>query len=316
MKKIFGKALTIFLCAGLAMSFLACKDGPETAEDTPNTQETQEEQKEQEEQEGQEGQNTSETPAYTITAPEGKESTITISEDGKTIILTPAEEKVEYTITGDFEGQIINKTKGTVIVLKNANLKNTEGKAAIYGELKTEIKAEKDTTNTITVTGAADATYGKAAFLCEKAIEIGGAGSVTISCENGHGVKGSKVELKGSGTFVFDGGSDSSAVNCNEFIVENDKDGKPRTFTATFKDAKNGIKADETITIACGTFKFENIKKVALKTDTSADDAEGVIKEHKITLDGGSFTFTECKNKYDTEANGFTKSDSVTGDFN
>lgn len=83
MKKIFGKALTIFLCAGLAMSFLACKDGPETAEDTPNTQETQEEQKEQE------GQNTSETPAYTITAPEGKESTITISEDGKTITLTP-----------------------------------------------------------------------------------------------------------------------------------------------------------------------------------------------------------------------------------
>ena len=306
MKKIFGKALTIFLCAGLAMSFLACKDGPETAEDTPNTQETQEEQKEQE---GQEGQNTSETPAYTITAPEGKESTITISEDGKTITLTPAEEKVEYTITGDFEGQIINKTEGTVIILKNANLKNTEGKAAIYGEVKTEIKAEKDTTNTIAITGAADDAYGKAAVLCDKKIEIGGAGSVTISCENGHGVKGSKVELKGSGTFVF-GPAKDSAINCNDFVVKAEK-----TFTATLKDAKNGIKADNTISIASGTFKFENIKKVALKTDTSADDKEGETKEHKITLEGGSFTFTKCGTIYSTETDGFTKSTTVTGDF-
>lgn len=196
-----------------------------------------------------------------------------------------------------------------MIILKNANLKNTEGKAAIYGKLKTEIKAEKDTTNTITVTGAADATYGKAALLCEKAIEIGGAGSVTISCENGHGVKGSKVELKGSGTFVF-GPAKDSAINCNDFEVKAEK-----TFTATLKDAKNGIKADNTISIASGTFKFENIKKVALKTDTSADDNEGETKEHKITLEGGSFTFTKCGTIYSTETDGFTKSTTVTGDF-
>ena len=111
MKKIFGKALTILMCAALAMTFLACKDGPKTPEEIP------------------------ESPAYTITAPEGQGATIKISEDGKTITLEPEADGIEYTITGDFEGQIINKRKGTVIVLNNVNLKNTEGKAAIYGEL-------------------------------------------------------------------------------------------------------------------------------------------------------------------------------------
>ena len=291
MKKIFGKALTILMCAALAMTFLACKDGPKTPEEIP------------------------ESPAYTITAPEGQGATIKISEDGKTITLEPEADGIEYTITGDFEGQIINKRKGTVIVLNNANLKNTEGKAAIYGELKTEIECEQNSTNTITVTGEADKTYGKAAVLCEKAIEIGGAGTCTISCENGHGVKASKIELKGSGNYTFDGGDDSSGINCNSFTVEQDEE-NPRTFTAIFKDSKNGIKADETISIASGTFKFENITKVALKTDTSADDNVGETKEHKITLEGGAFTFTNCKKSYSTEENGFTKSATVTGDFN
>ena len=286
MKKIFGKALTILMCAALAMTFLACKDGPKTPEEIP------------------------ESPAYTITAPEGQGATIKISEDGKTITLEPEADGIEYTITGDFEGQIINKRKGTVIVLNNVNLKNTEGKAAIYGELKTEIECEQNSTNTITVTGEADKTYGKAAVLCEKAIEIGGAGTCTISCENGHGVKGKDVELKGKGNYVF-GPAKDSAINCNDFEVKADK-----TFTATFKDAKNGIKADNTISIKSGTFIFENITKVALKTDTSADDAAGETKEHKITLEGGTFTFTECGSKYSTEKGAFTKSATVTGDFN
>ena len=285
MKKLSGKILILFTCMAAALFLFSCGDKP-AAEETPDT------------------------PAYTITASDGKEGTITISEDGKTITLQPEETDVEYTITGEFEGQIINKTKGTVIVLNNANLKNTEGKAVIYGELKTEIKYEKDTTNTITVTGTADKTYGKAAFLCEKAIEIGGEGTGTISCEKGHGVKGSKVELKGSGNYVF-GPAKDSAINCNDFEVKADK-----TFTATLKDAKNGIKADNTISIVSGTFKFENITKVALKTDTSADDQEGETKEHKITLKGGDFSFANCGKIYETEENGFTKSATVTGDFN
>ena len=233
---------------------------------------------------------------------------VTIDETAKTITLAPADEKVEYTLSGSFDGQIINKTKNTVLILNNAALTNTTGVAAIYGELKTEIKAEKDSVNTITVTGTPDdPDTWKAAVLCDKAIEIGGSGTLTVSCEYGHGVKGSKIELKGSGTYTFDGGDDSSAVNCNEFAVEADK-----TFTANFKNSKNGIKADETITIASGTYNFDSIIKVALKTDTSKNDA---TKEHFIQLDGGTFTFTNCAKTYDTEKDKFTKADAVVGDF-
>ena len=242
---------------------------------------------------------------------------VTIDETAKTITLAPADEKVEYTLSGSFDGQIINKTKNTVLILNNAALTNTTGVAAIYGELKTEIKAAEGSTNTVTVTGpekAPDATKAPSsepAIFCDKAIEIGGSGTLTVSCEYGHGVKGSKIELKGSGTYTFDGGDDSSAVNCNEFAVEADK-----TFTANFKNSKNGIKSDETITIASGTYNFDSITKVALKTDTAKDDA---TKEHFIKLDGGTFTFTNCTEekfkKYSTEKDKFTKADAVVGDF-
>lgn len=291
MKILSAKRLILVTCVAAAMFMFGCKPESE-AKETPDT------------------------PAYTITAPDGKEGTITISDDGKTITLQPEETDVEYTITGNFEGQIINKTKGTVIILNNAKLKNTEGKAVIYGALKTEIKIEKDSINSITVTGKdntvyeeGEPDYSKAAVLCNKRIEIGGSGSCSISCEKGHGVKGDEIELKGKGNYVF-GPVKDSAINCNDFVVKAE-----RSFTATFKEAKNGIKADNTISIASGTFNFGNIKKVALKTDTSADDAAGETKEHKITLKGGDFTFTDCGKKYETEKNCFTKSETVIGDF-
>ena len=302
MKKFLRKNLILFAILTAALFLFSCGDKPNAEEPAASQEENKEEAPKDSTEEDPK-------PAYTITAQEGYENTITVDEAAGTITLAPAVEGIEYTITGDFEGQIINKTKATVIILNNANLKNTKGKAAIYGELKTEIKCEENTTNIITVTGEADKTYGKAAVLCEKAIEIGGDGSCTISCENGHGVKGKDVELKGKGNYVF-GPAKDSAINCNDFEVKADK-----TFTATFKDAKNGIKADNTISIKSGTFIFENITKVALKTDTSADDAAGETKEHKITLEGGTFTFTECGSKYSTEEGAFTKSDSVIGDF-
>lgn len=303
MKKIFGKKFVLFTCMAAALFLFSCGDKP-ASEETPETPETP---AEQEPVEGEE------TPAYTITAQEGYENTITVDEAAGTITLAPAEEGIEYTITGDFEGQIINKTKNTVITLDGANLKNTEGKAAIYGEAKIELKFKKDSTNTITVTGEADKTYGKAAVLCEKGIEIGGSGACTISCENGHGVKGSKIELKGSGTYTFDGGDDSSGLNCNSFTVKQEEE-DPRTFTAIFKDSKNGIKADETIKIECGTFEFKNISGTALKTDKK-DKKGAEPADHYIHLTGGTFTFTDCTAIYETKDDSFEKSETVIGDF-
>ena len=307
MKKIFGKKFALFTCMAAALFLFSCGD-KSAAEETPETPETPAEQ------EPAEGEETPDTPAYTITAPDGKEGTITISEDGKTITLQPEETDVEYTITGEFEGQIINKTEGTVIILKNANLKNSEGKPVILGELKTEIKSEKETENTISATGIGENDkWG--ALHCEKGLKIGGSGKCTISNENAHGVKASKVELKGSGNFTFDGGDDSSGINCNKFTVENDKNGNPRTFTAIFKDSKNGIKADETIEIECGTFEFKNITGTALKTDKK--DNEGAEpKDHFIHLTGGTFTFADdCAAKYETKKDCFEIADAVNGNF-
>lgn len=318
MKKIFKKSSILLVLATLSFIFFACQrtvddstngsdstnsTKPGNPDDTNNSSDTNNE------------DNANETETITIgeltiTTLKAYENTVTKDEAAKTITFEPAKEKVEYTLSGRFEGQIINKTKNTVFILSGVSLSNTTGASAIYGELKTEIKAAENTVNTITVSGEAiDSKSG--ALQCEKTLEIGGSGTLTVTCENAHGVKASKIELKGSGTFTFDGGSDSSAANCNEFVVEADK-----TFTANFKDSKNGIKADETITIASGTFNFENITKAALKTDTSKDDA---TKEHFIKLDGGTFTFTNCTEKkfkkQSTEDGKFTKAEAVEGDF-
>lgn len=289
MKKLVRKFTALTMLIAASLMFAACSQPGDDNNDSGNQQPAND---------------TPATPAYTITAPEGLENTITIDEAAGTITLEPEAEKTEYTISGKFEGQIINKTKGTVLVLNGATLENKNGKAAVYGELKTELKAAKDTVNAITVIGEGD---GKAAVHCEKAVEIGGSGTLTISCENAHGVKASKVELKGSGTFTFDGGADSSAINCNEFIVETEK-----TFTANLKSSKNGIKADETIEIASGTFNFSDISKTALKTDTLKDDDANDPKNHWIKITGGTFVFTNCKKTDDTEKNAFTKSDDVS----
>lgn len=327
MKKLLRKTSVLVTILAVALLFSGCKHNSNTNNNesdgsdpvnTDNPSGTETEPENGTETEDKDEVITVTAGECTITTSKDNKDTIAVDDTNKTITLTPAAEKAEYTISGSFDGQIINKTKNTVLVLNNAALTNKTGVSAIYGELKTEIKAEKDSVNTITVTGpekAPDATKdpsSEPAVYCEKAIEIGGSGTLTVSCEYGHGVKASKIELKGSGTFNFDGGADSSAANCNEFIVEEGKD-----FIANFKDSKNGIKADETITIASGTFNFENITKVALKTDTSKDDPD---KEHFIKLDGGKFTFTNCKKVYDTDKdeNGdykFSKAEAVTGNF-
>lgn len=326
MKKIFKKSSILLVLATLSFIFFACQrtvddstngsdstnsTKPGNPDDTNNSSDTNNE------------DNANETVTITIgeltiTTLKAYENTVTKDEAAKTITFEPAEERVEYTLSGSFEGQIINKTKNTVFILSGVSLSNTTGASAIYGELKTEIKAAENTENTITVTGpekAPDATEdpsSEPAVSCDKAIEIGGSGNLTVSCEYGHGVKASKIELKGSGSFTFDGGSDSSAANCNEFVVEEkkDEDKDKKTFTATFKDSKNGIKADKTITIAYGTFNFENIAKVALKTDENKKDPEN---PYYIQLDGGTYSFTKCKKIYETEK--FTKAEAVEGDF-
>lgn len=231
---------------------------------------------------------------------------VTIS--GSKVVIAPAQENQEYTISGNFSGQIVVKTKNTVIKLKNARLENKKGEAALFAEAKIEVSCLKDTENYISSSGKNDEKT--AALQCKKDLVLGGSGKLFVQGNVCHGIKADDVKLKGSGTFDIRGTKNGSALKCESFTVESEK-----TFSAYFSDSKNGIKADETIEIASGNFYFKN-NKVALKTDTSEDDAKkskttkGATQKtkHKINLSGGTFYIEDNEKLYATEDGAYNAS--------
>lgn len=215
------------------------------------------------------------------------------SEDGKTITLKTGEGapsktngdeydyEPEYTLSGDFEGQIVTTTKGTVLKLNGANLSNKDA-PVISAPLKVEIKTEKDTVNTITTTGTKNGGSKTGAITGEKKVEIGGAGTLTVAGNVRHGIRGNEVEIKGSGTITVSGTIGGSAINCNIFTV-----GEGKTFTLNLKDSSNGVKADKSISIESGTFNLSNLS-TGFKTDTFEDDG----KAHYIKIEGATVDFS------------------------
>jgi len=214
---------------------------------------------------------------------------------GKVITLTPRREKTEYVISGYFNGQIVNKTKNTVIKLKNAYLENVSGEPAIYGEAKTEISSVSGTTNYIVSKGTNLAKVG--AVHCKKNLEIGGSGTLYIKGDVYHAVKADDVKLKGRGTLYAQGTGKGSAINCHLLLAEKDK-----AFTAYLINSKNGVKADYSISIASGTLHlYDNV--VALKTDTVEDNP---AEKHSIVLSGGTFYTHGNSALYETDKNAFS----------
>lgn len=193
------------------------------------------------------------------------------SEDGKTITLIKGEGAAEdyvpeYTLSGDFAGQIISTIKGTVLKLNGVKLTNKDA-SVISAPLKIEIKTLKDTENTITTTGTKNENNKTGAITGEKKVEIGGSGTLIVAGNIRHGIKGKEVELKGSGIITVSATDVGSAINCNTFIVKAlNSDGVPHSFTANLKDSSNGVKADENINISSGTFNLTNLK-TGFKTD-------------------------------------------------
>ena len=218
------------------------------------------------------------------------DKTVTISRNK--IIISPAQEGLTYTISGYFNGQVINRTKNTVIKLDNAYLENKNGEPALFGEAKTEVSAAKDSENWIVSSGKSDSKT--ATIQCKKNLVIGGSGILYVAGNVFHGVKADDVKVKGSGTLYFQGSKKGAALNCTSLTVENDK-----TFKAYFVNSKNGIKADSTITINSGNFYFYN-NETALKTDTKKDNPK---QEHSITLAGGIFHTYGNANLFQTEKN-------------
>ena len=210
------------------------------------------------------------------------------------ILLSPVEEGVTYTISGYFEGQIVNTTKNTLIKLKDAFIENKMGKPAISSETKVEIAVSKDSENYIISRGK---SYSRSAALRSKrGLVIGGGGKLYVKGRICHGVEGEDVKLKGSGQFYFAGNKKGSAVNCETFLVDEDK-----SFAAYFVDSKNGIKADKTISISSGNFYFIN-DTTGLKTDTSLEKPG---KAHAIILNGGKILYYSLNDLYKTDENGF-----------
>ncbi|MCR5698079.1 MAG: carbohydrate-binding domain-containing protein [Treponemataceae bacterium] len=214
-------------------------------------------------------------------------------EEGK-IILQAKNEDFIYTISGYFNGQIINKTKNTEIKLKNAFIENTDGLSAIYGEAKTKVSSVQDSVNYVVSSGKDQSKSG--ALHCKKNLVLGGSGSLYVVGEVYHAVKADDVKIKGSGTFYFKGTSKGSGINCQSFTVEKDK-----TFKAYFLNSKNGIKADSTINIASGSFSFQN-NETALKTDLTEESPD---LPHSIILAGGEFFSTGNGTFYETEKGAF-----------
>lgn len=283
------KKLLVCLTAACLL-FASCTPVPDP--DNKNTTNNTETNDQTSDQQGDKGENTpEETPQITSDelpegfTLEGKDgATFFYSAKNKTITLSETEAS-EYTLSGDFEGQIVVKADDTIINLNNANLSNTDA-PVIISDFKFEVSAKKGSTNTINTTGNINSENKIGAITGEKRIKIGGGGTLDISCSVYHGIKSEKtVEIKGSGTFTVSGTMDGSAINCDNFEVETD-----RTFTLNLKDSKNGIKADESINIESGTFNLSNISKTGFKTDTKKDDAkkEGYDPEkpiiHKIHI--------------------------------
>lgn len=217
-----------------------------------------------------------------------------VSIKNNVITISPKKEEVIYTISGYYNGQIINKTKNTVLKFKNAYIENNNGQPAIYSEVKLELSAAQGTENYIISSGENDSKIG--AIHCKKDLTLGGSGSLYVSGDIYHAVKADEIKMKGSGNFYFQGTSKGSAINSRSFTVENEK-----TFNCYLLNSKNGIKADNAIEISSGNFFFYN-NKVALKTDTSKNDSSS---PHFITIKGGTIHSASNESLYSTEPNGY-----------
>jgi len=234
---------------------------------------------------------------------EGPEGTYEVA-DG-TVTLSPAEEKTEYVISGYFKGQIVNNTKNTKLTLNNAYLENDSSNPVIYSVKKLEISSEKNTVNYLVSSGT-DSKAKTAAVLSEKGLEMGGNGTVYILGNLCHGAKGSEIKAKGSGRYIIRGTSGGSAVNCNGFLIEAGKSVK-----LFLVDSKNGIKADETISVASGSLYFGNIG-TAFKTDTTKDDA---TLTYSISLADCNVYSRNVSKSFSTEEGCYSESNVTSEEF-
>ena len=227
--------------------------------------------------------------------------TVTITKDK--IIIAPKKEDVTYTISGYFSGQIVSRTKNTVLKFNNAFIENDKGLPAVHCEAKTEISTTAGTVNYVVSSG--ESKEKSAAIHGRKDMAIGGSGTLYAVGKVYHGIKADDVKIKGSGTFYLQGTDKGSALNCRSLTVEKDK-----TFKAYFLNSKNGVKADDGILIQSGNFFMRNLG-TAFKTDTKEDDPK---TSHFIRISGGTVAASGVERLYRTDDGACAVSVSVVGE--
>jgi len=224
----------------------------------------------------------------------GNEIKITPMNDSVTvtkneITFAPEHEGEIYYISGYFKGQLISKTKNTVLRFDNAYIEYDRGKAAVKCSAKTEISAAPNSVNYIVSRGR---SFSKnAALQGKRGITLGGSGSLYIVGGVCHGLEADDVKIKGSGNFYIQGESKGSAISCGSLEVDPDK-----SFNCYLINSKNGIKAEGTIKIASGNFYLYN-NKTALRTEISKKTS---AKARAIMLSGGIFHTFENQRLYIT----------------
>ena len=193
------------------------------------------------------------------------------------ITIAPESENSVYAISGYFDGQIVCATKNTVLRLKNVFLENSSGMPVIKAAAKIEISSESGSENFIVTKGRKFSKYG--AINCAKGLVLGGSGKLSVKggC---HGIEAGDVKIKGSGTLVVEGTKKGTALTCESLVVEEGK-----TFSAYFLNSKNGIRADDSISILSGNF-FLYDNETAFKTDRAEKSKD---KSHFVNLNGGEF---------------------------
>ncbi len=224
--------------------------------------------------------------------------TVTIAEDR--IVIAPKKEDVTYTISGYFNGQIVSRTKNTVLKFNNAFIENDKGLPAVHCEAKTEISTTAGTVNYVVSSG--ESKEKTAAIHGRKDMALGGSGTLYAVGRVYHGIKADDVKIKGSGTFYLQGTDKGSALNCRSLTVEKDK-----TFKAYFLNSKNGVKADDGILIQSGSFFMQNLG-TAFKTDTKEDDPK---TSHFIRISGGTVAASGVERLYRTDGGAYSASGAV-----
>ena len=201
--------------------------------------------------------------------------------DGDTITIT---EEGTYILSGSLtNGQIVVEAENAKVqlVLDNADI-SCETSAAIYVKAadKVFITTTEGSTNTVCTSGefeAIDDNNIDAAIFSKSDLTLNGAGSLEVTCENGHGIVSKDDLVITSGEYVVDAGKHALSGKDSVRIAGG-------TFDLTA--GKDGIHSENTDEEEKGFVYIEN------GSFTITSDGDGIDASYVVEIVDGSFDIT------------------------